>query len=509
MELSGYIAVARRWWWTLIVSAWIAGLTGYLVASTIPPTYESQVKVLVGPLNAPTEVLRSSGLLVQTYAQYVTTREVLASTIQELGLSMTPDEFAAATRASANDVTRILTIRVQAGDPKQAADLANTLSTELEQLTSGGLSRQEGLIQIIEFARPETIPVAPQVSLLVILAALAGVVVAIVLVLLLEYFGNTIRTGQELAALAGAPLLGSVPAPSADPPVAQDLVVQSAPGSRAAAPYRLISAKISLGPEREDLHSILVTDVDSEGQAAIVGANLAAALSRSGRHVVLIDGSGSAGTLTRLFGMQDRAGLSELLTEGLDPMRPAGGGDTVSILPAGRARLEGADPERLREVIRQLAGDDGLVVIVGAPIQASAVTLALARGADSVILVARRDRSRREDVAFAGESLRLIGAPVAGVILTERGGLRRLRRGVTAEPTGAGRAVGVSYPTVARQTTVTRPTVVPAGRKTTSLRSAGAAGERTERRSRPRPSTGATRSIQPLEPDDGDSFPAR
>ena len=74
MELSGYLAVARRWWWTLIVSAWIAGLTGYLVASAIPPTYESQVKVLVGPLNAPTDVLRSTGLLVQTYAQYVTTR---------------------------------------------------------------------------------------------------------------------------------------------------------------------------------------------------------------------------------------------------------------------------------------------------------------------------------------------------------------------------------------------------------------------------------------------------
>jgi capsular polysaccharide biosynthesis protein/Mrp family chromosome partitioning ATPase len=509
VELSGYLAVARRWWWTLIVSAWIAGLTGYLVASTIPPTYESQVKVLVGPLNAPTDVLRSSGLLVQTYAQYVTTREVLASTIQELGLSMTPDEFAAATRASANDVTRILTIRVQAGDPKQAADLANTLATELEQLTSGGLSRQEGLIQIIEFARPETIPVAPQVSLLVLLAALAGVVVAIVLVLLLEYFGNTVRTGQELAALAGAPTLGSVPAPSADPPVPQDLVVQSAPGSRAAAPYRLISAKISLGPEREDLRAILVTDVDSEGQAAVVGANLAAALSRSGRHVVLIDGSGSAGTLTRLFGMQDRAGLAELLTEGLDAVRPAGGGDTVSILPAGRARLEGADPERLRGVIRQLAGDDGLVVIVGAPIQASAVTLALARGADSVILVGRRDRSRREDVAFAGESLRLIGAPVAGVILTERGGLRRLRRSPSPEPTGSGRAVGVSYPTVARQTTVTRPTVVPAGRKTTPLRSAGPVGERSERRGRPRPSAGATQSIQPLEPDDGDTFPAR
>jgi capsular polysaccharide biosynthesis protein len=489
VELSGYLAVARRWWWTLIVAAWIAGLTGWLVASTIQPTYESQVKVLVGPLNTDTDTLRASGLLVQTYAQYVTTREVLASTIQELGLDLSPDDFAAATRATANDVTRILTIRVQAADPKQATDLANTLATELEQLTSRGLSRPEGLIQIIEFARPENTPVAPQTSLLVLLAALAGVVVAVVLVLLLEYFGNTVRTREELASLARAPLLGAVPAPSGDPPGPEDLVVMTAPGSRAAAPYRLISAKIALGPERGTHHSILVTDTDWEGEAGVVGANLAAALSRFGRHVVLIDGTGVGGTITRLHDWQERPGLSELLADGLTPVRPADPDRALSVLPTGRAPLEGADPERLREIISILAGDDGLVVIVGAPIQASPVTLALAQAADSVILVARRDRSRREDVVFAGESLRLIGASPAGVILTERGSIARLRR--EARP-GA-----------------VRPAVPVEVRAPAAIKPATASAGRSERRGRPRAATtGATRSIGLPDPDDADNLTA-
>jgi capsular polysaccharide biosynthesis protein/Mrp family chromosome partitioning ATPase len=489
VELSGYLAVARRWWWTLIVSAWIAGLTGWLVASTIPPTYESQVKVLVGPLNTDTDTLRASGFLVQTYAQYVTTREVLASTIQELGLDLTPDEFAAATRATANDVTRILTIRVQAGDRDQAAKLANTLATELEQLTSRGLSRPEGLIQIIEFARPEETPVAPQVSLLVLLAALAGVVVAVVLVLLLEYFGNTIRTGKELANLARAPLMGSVPAPGGDPPAAQDLVLQTAPSSRAAAPYRLISAKIALGREEETLRSILVTDVDSEGEAAVLGANLAAALGQFGRHVVLIDGAGAGGTITRLHDWQQRAGLSELLLEGLAPVRPADRAGLLSLLPAGRARLEGADPDRLREIFASLAGDDGLVVVVGAPIQGSPITLALAQAADEVILVARRDRSRREDVVFAGESLRLIGARLAGVIMTERGPLRRVRRDARRGDTP-----------VAVPVEVRAPIISPVG---------ATASGRTQRAGRSRAATsGATRSIPLPDPDDPDQLSA-
>jgi capsular polysaccharide biosynthesis protein len=490
VELSGYFAVARRWWWTLIVAAGIAGLTGYLVASTIPPTYESQVRILVGPLNTDTDTLRGSSSLVQTYAQYVTTREVLASTIQELGLDLTPDEFAAATRATANDVTRILTIRVSASDPDQAADLANTLATELEQATSRGLSLPEGLVQIIEFATADTTPVAPQVSLLVILAALAGVVVAIVLVLLLEYFGNTVRTRQELASLAKAPLLGAVPAPSGDPPHAADLVLLDAPASRSAAPYRLISAKIALGGgEQASTRSILVTDADSESEAAIVGANLAAALSRFGRHVVLIDGSGQAGTITRLHGWQDRPGLSEMLSDGLAPVRPDDSTRALSILPAGGAPLEGADPDRLREIIiAALAGEDGLVVIVGAPIQASPVTLALAQAADSVILVARRDRTRREDVVFASESLRLVGATLAGVILTERGSIRGIRRDARA---GA--------PRVAMPVEVRPPT--PASPPTSS-------GDKAERRPRTRRATsGATRSIAAPKRDVGADLP--
>ncbi len=464
MELSGYLAIARRWWWTLIVSAWVAGLTGYLVASTIPPTYESQVKVLVGPLNTSTEVLRSSGLLVQTYAQYVTTREVLASTIQELGLDLSPDEFAEAVRATANDVTRILTIRVQAGDPEQASDLANTLATELEQLTSGGLSRPEGLTQIIEFARPDTVPVAPQVSLLVILAALAGVVVAVVLVLLLEYFGNTVRTRQELQNLAKAPLLGAVAAPSGEPPQPQDLVVQAAPTSRSAAPYRLIAAKVALGPERESLRSILVTDADWEGQAAVVGGNLAGSLGRFGRDVVLVDGAGGGGTLTRLYGWAERDGLAELLTTDLGPVRPAPGSGTVAVVPAGRSQLDGADPDRLRSLFTELAGDNGIVVVVGAPLQLSPLTLALARATDATVLVARRDRSRREDVEIAAESIRLVGAQLIGTILTERGSARRLRREARA-----GRP---------------RP-VVPVAVEPRRTESGGSSG-RTERRSRQR-----------------------
>jgi capsular polysaccharide biosynthesis protein len=474
LELSGYLAVVRRWWWTVLVSAWIAALTGYLVASTIPPTYESQVKVLVGPLNTDTDTLRASGQLVQTYAQVVTTREVLASTIQELQYDLTPDEFAAATRASANDVTRILTIRVQAGDRDQATELANTLATELQQLTSRGISRPEGLVQIIEFAQPSTNPVAPQVSLLVLLAALAGVVVAVIVVLLLEYLGNSVRTREEFASLTLAPLLGAVPAPHGNPPDSLDLVVEAQPDSRAAAPYRLVAAKIALGPEGNAVRSVLITDTDWEGEGAIVAANIAAALVHLGRRVALVDGAGADGTITAVHGWRDAAGLAELLAGQVRIGKASA--DGLSILPGGGTPLEGVDPDRLQEMIRTLTADDGVAVLAGPPIKTAPGTLALARAVDGVILVGRRDRARRDDVTFAAESLRLVGATLMGVILTERSVSRFRRGGQRRQPAAA--AVPLE-PFSSRVETVTKPRSRPSAqdRRAGARASTGAAAD--------------------------------
>ncbi len=131
MELTGYLAVARRWWWTLLVATWVAGMSGYVVASQIPPTYEAETQLLVGPYNTDRETLQAAGDLVQTYSQLVTTTPLLESAIAEAGATMTPTDLALASRVTANDITRFLTIRVQDTSPEMAARLANALADEI------------------------------------------------------------------------------------------------------------------------------------------------------------------------------------------------------------------------------------------------------------------------------------------------------------------------------------------------------------------------------------------
>jgi polysaccharide biosynthesis transport protein len=418
VELSGYFAVARRWWWTLLVAAWVAGLAGFYFASRIDPTYESQVKMLVGPINTDADTLRGAGLMIQTYGQVVTTDPILKSALDEVGLVIPTAALAANTRVTANDVTRILTIRVQAGRPELAASLANALAgTMITTAGQGTVTRPDGQLAIIQDAVPNPDPVAPQVSLIVLLATAAGILAAIVLVLLIEYLGRSIRSREELARLAGAPVLGSVPAPRRANPHPKDLVDES---SSAATVYRVLAARIVYGDPTEILSSVAVVDAESDTGSAVVAMNLARALARLGRRVVLIDG-GSRGGLAQLFGVDPAPGLREIMDREVQPrsaMRMIG--ERMALVPAGYEGGELIDPERAKAVLDDLSAFADVIVVATPPVQAGPAALSWARTVDGTVLVARRDHAKREDVSAASETLIHVGGNLIGTILAER-----------------------------------------------------------------------------------------
>ena len=348
MELTGYLAVARRWWWTLLVATWVAGVSGYVVASQIPPTYEAETQLLVGPFNTDRETLVASGDLVQTYPQLVTTTPLLQSAITEAGAQLTPADLSLATRVTANDTTRFLSIRVQDTSPVMAATLANKLAEELTQLASAGTNRPEGQVQIVDAAVPPTDPVAPQKSLIVGLAALAALIGAMVLVMLLEYLSAAVRSEDELGRLSGLPFLGRLDISRSLP--GERGLIDQAPDSAAAAAYRLVLAKAAFREAGGPARSIVVVGTGSDGASSQIAANLAAITARSGRQVALVDYDSSDWSVTRIFGLYDRSGVTDLIDASPDDVssRLVRVSSTMRVLPHGISKMEPdtIDPDR-------------------------------------------------------------------------------------------------------------------------------------------------------------------
>jgi polysaccharide biosynthesis transport protein len=428
VELTGYLAVARRWWWTLLVATWVAGVSGYVVASQIPPTYEAETQLLVGPYNTDRDTLVASGDLVQTYSQLVTTTPLLESAIAEAGATLTATDLNLATRVTANDTTRFLTIRVQDTSPVMAATLANKLADELTLLASRGTNRPEGQVTVVDFAVPPTDAVAPQKSLIVGLAALAALIGAMVLVMLLEYLSAAVRSEDELGRLTGLPLLGRLDIARSLP--GERGLIDQAPDSAAAAAYRLVLAKAAFRETGGPARSIVVIGTGSDGASSQVASNLAAITARSGRQVVLVDYDASDASVTRIFGLHDRSGVTDLVDASPADVssRLVRVSSTLRILAHGISQEpDTIDPDRAAAVIAALVDQADLVLINAGVLHLSAGALAWAQAADAAILVAVRDQARRDDVEYAAESLRLVGVEVAGTVLAER--KRGIRRG--------------------------------------------------------------------------------
>jgi polysaccharide biosynthesis transport protein len=439
VELTGYLAVARRWWWTLLVATWVAAMAGLLVATRITPTYEAQAQLLVGPINTDSDTLKASGLLVQTYAQLAISPPLLKSTAQEVG-NLDPIKLGQSVRATANDVTRILTIRVQDADKDRAASIANTMSDELIQLTTGATTRPEGQLEVIGAAVPPTTPIAPQVSLIVLLAMAAGLIGGLVLVIIVEYATDTVRDRSDLARLSGTDVLSTIAFDSRVPgasvlPIAE----ASAPGSVNAVAFRLLASKVAFSESDVPTRTILVAGV-GDGDSAVVATGIAAAVAGSGYRAVVIDGS-SDGDVTTSLGLTGRRGLREVVVRGgIEPRAalvdgPAG----VQILPRGEtgaAELIAVD--RAREILDALLDAVDLIVIDGGAMQRSAGALSWARAAQESILLVRRGASRREDLRLAIESLRFVNATIGGTVLVQRSAGRGFGRRKTGRPESIG-----------------------------------------------------------------------
>jgi len=437
VELTGYLAVARRWWWTLLVATWVAAMAGLLVATRITPTYEAQAQLLVGPINTDSDTLKASGLLVQTYAQLALSPPLLKSTALEAG-NIDPIKLGQNVRATANDVTRILTIRVQDSSAERAASIANKMSDELIQLTTGATTRPEGQLEVIGAAAPPTTPIAPQVSLIVLLAMAAGLIGGLILVIVVEYATDSVRDRSDLARLSGTDVLATV---SFDPRVPGESVLPvaeaTAPGSVNAVAFRLLASKVAFSESDVPTRTILVAGV-GDGDSAVVAMGIAAAVAGSGYRAVVIDGS-SDGDVTASLGLTGRLGLREVvIREGIEPRSPLVEGPAgVQIMPRGEtgtAELIAVD--RAREILESLLSSVDLIVIDGGPMQRSAGALSWARAAQESILLARRGTSRRDDLRLAVESLRFVNATIGGTVLVQRspGRVGRRRAARTEAP---------------------------------------------------------------------------
>ncbi len=259
------------------------------------------------------------------------------------------------------------------------------------------------------------------------LGLLVGLGVAAVVAWLRADRDRRVVSGPAAAAAVGAPLLGEVVQVDGYDDGDQGL------SEMPAAPYRPVVPALSL---RVGDAVLLVTSAGSGEGRTQTAVNLAAAMAREGRRVLLVDADVEGRGLSRLLGAGlGMRGVSDLLQGACgDPAAlvaavPVVPGTRIGLLPAGTPGMEPVAVQlpRVAELVTSLRGLYDLVVVDAAPLGGGGLPAVLARLADSVLVVTRRG------APWGGlEQLRhllaLYGTPVAGVLLTFADAGRRRRR---------------------------------------------------------------------------------
>jgi succinoglycan biosynthesis transport protein ExoP len=255
--------------------------------------------------------------------------------------------------------------------------------------------------QIISTATPPGTPSGASVPIVAVVALLIGFALAFLIVFLVESLDHRIESAEEIEAEYGLPLLGTIPVgkPGTDAVSRSGLLE----------PFRILRTTIDLASERP-IRTLLVTSAVSGEGKTTVAADLAHAAALSGRQVTLLELDLRRPTFGRQFSVDPRRGFTNIVGGG-EPIadllvEPIEGLPNLRVLPSGPLPPNPADlieSSATSELIRDLAGSDGLVIIDAPPLNpvADAQVLLASPALDAAIVVARRGVSTRDGVRRA------------------------------------------------------------------------------------------------------------
>jgi len=298
-------------------------------------------------------------------------------------------------------------------------------------------------IHVIDYATVPDRPVGPRRAVNVGVAFLLSMGFATGWVLIRERFDNTLRSMSDVEKKLHVPALAIVP------PVkgasSQRILSRMQPfalttnGHAGSHPelllgphdpiiaevYHQLRASLLLSRDGLELKSLLVTSsLPSEGKTT-TAINTAISLAESGSNVLLVDGDLRRPNLHQILEVDNAAGLSNALSNGMDSTAVLSlikqtQIEGLSLLTSGQQLKDSArllDHEKLSQIMATLGSKFSYIVIDSPPIVPFADSVILGAEVDGVLMVVQGGKSPQEIVLRSLRLLDDVDAVIVGILL--------------------------------------------------------------------------------------------
>ena len=267
---------------------------------------------------------------------------------------------------------------------------------------------------------PDYSPVSPQVLRNTLLGALVGLLLAIGVVFLMDFFDDTLSSPDQITSKLGLPVLAVISHFNMEP---GKPITESHPRSPVSEAFRTLRTNVQYTSVDRPLNTLLVTSADSSEGKTTVAVNLSVVLAQSGSRVTLIDADLRHPAIHKRLENPNRAGLSSLFI--LSDVSLDGSVQKTRIenlavitsgdLPPNPSELLGS--QKMGQILDQAKSFSDIVIIDTPPIMAVTDAAVLGAKVDGVLLVVEPGKTRLASARHTVEQLQRVGANLLGVVL--------------------------------------------------------------------------------------------
>ena len=151
--------------------------------------------------------LNASQMLANDVSTLLKSDRIAADTVKNLHLDSLKGY---STKLTSETTSRVITLSVTGTDPDTSAAIANEMASNVSKVAQQVMDVQS--VNVIDQAVSPSSPSGPNRSMYIAVALLAGLFVAIAIVVVSDMLNTKVRNADEVEELLGLPVIGRMPA---------------------------------------------------------------------------------------------------------------------------------------------------------------------------------------------------------------------------------------------------------------------------------------------------------
>ncbi len=280
-------------------------------------------------------------------------------------------------------------------------------------------------VRIIDSAESQPKAVAPKKSLIVVLSTILGFIIGCAYVIAREFFNNKIKGTEDIDAL-GVNVYATIPFSAHEKKLIEagnkrPLALEN-PADTAVEAIRSLRTSVYFSVMNQGNNLVMVTSASPGVGKSFVTSNMAVVLANAGKKVLLIDTDLRKGRIHKAFGLNNKSGLSEYLSQKdmTSPTIHSNVIENLDVICRGKNVSHSSEllmSERFKHMLDSVKNQYDIVVIDTAPILAITDSAIIGKYVGTSLLIAFYGVNTVKDVELSLKRFKQNDIEITGVIL--------------------------------------------------------------------------------------------